>query len=133
MTIGTEPRTPTTPPDPDDGSRHRRWLPSWPPSLPQALVLVIALCLVSGIVGWRVAQDDHPGRDSVDVGFLEDMQTHHLQALELGYAHLEHGSNPTLRHIAREIISFQGVESARCALCSRAGVMTRLPTRLVRR
>jgi uncharacterized protein (DUF305 family) len=38
------------------------------------------------------------------------MQTHHLQAVELGYAYLEHGSNPTLRHVAREIISFQGVE-----------------------
>jgi uncharacterized protein (DUF305 family) len=85
-------------------------LPSWPPSLPQALVLALALCLISGVVGWRLAEDDHPGRGSVDVGVLEDMQTHHLQALELGYAYLEHGQNPTLRHIAREIISFQGVE-----------------------
>jgi uncharacterized protein (DUF305 family) len=73
-------------------------------------VLVVALCLVCGVIGWRVAQDDHPGRGSVDVGFLEDMQTHHLQAVELGYAYLEHGSNPTMRHLAREIISFQGVE-----------------------
>jgi uncharacterized protein (DUF305 family) len=111
MTVSTEPRTPaTTPTDAGDHPKHRRWLPAWPPSLPQALVLVVVLCLVSGVIGWRIAQDDHPGSDSVDVGFLEDMQTHHLQALELGYAYLEHGSNPTLRHIAREIISFQGVE-----------------------
>jgi uncharacterized protein (DUF305 family) len=89
---------------------HRRWLPSWPPSLPQAVILVAALCLVAGVVGWRLAQDDHPGRGSVDAGFLEDMQTHHLQALEIGYAYLEHGSNPTLRHIARDIISTQGIE-----------------------
>ena len=87
-----------------------RWLPTWPPSLPQAVILVVALCLVAGVLGWRLAQDDHPGRGSVDAGFLEDMQTHHLQALEIGYAYLEHGSNPTLRHIARDIISTQGIE-----------------------
>ena len=92
------------------GGTGRRWLPSWPPSLPQAVILVAALCLVAGVVGWRLAQDDHPGRGSVDAGFLEDMQTHHLQALEIGYAYLEHGSNPTLRHIARDIISTQGIE-----------------------
>jgi uncharacterized protein (DUF305 family) len=109
--VDTEPAAPrTVDGEREDGSR-RRWLPSWPPSLPQALILVIALCVVSGVVGWRLAQDDHPGQGSVDVGFLEDMQTHHLQALELGYAYLEHGSNPTMRHIAREIISFQGVET----------------------
>jgi uncharacterized protein (DUF305 family) len=95
--------------DSGDDAR-RRWLPSWPPSLPQAVILVAALCLVAGVVGWRLAQDDHPGRGSVDAGFLEDMQTHHLQALEIGYAYLEHGSNPTLRHIARDIISTQGIE-----------------------
>ena len=88
----------------------RRWLPTWPPSLPQAVILIAALCLVAGVGGWRLAQDDHPGRGSVDVGFLEDMQTHHLQALEIGYAYLEHGSEPTLRHIARDIISDQGIE-----------------------
>ena len=95
--------------DSGDDTR-RRWLPTWPPSLPQAVILIAALCLVTGVVGWRLAQDDHPGRGSVDVGFLEDMQTHHLQALEIGYAYLEHGSEPTLRHIARDIISDQGIE-----------------------
>ena len=95
--------------DSGDDTR-RRWLPTWPPSLPQAVILVAALCLVTGVVGWRLAQADHPSRGSVDAGFLEDMQTHHLQALEIGYAYLEHGSNPTLRHIARDIISTQGIE-----------------------
>jgi uncharacterized protein (DUF305 family) len=71
---------------------------------------VAALCLVAGVGGWRLAQDDHPGRGSVDAGFLEDMQTHHLQALEIGFAYLEHGSDPTLSHIARDIISGQGIE-----------------------
>ena len=89
---------------------RRRWLPSWPPSLPQAVILVAALCLIAGLVGWRLAQDDHPGRGSVDVGFLQDMQTHHLQALELGYAYLEHGTDPTLQHIAHDIITDQGIE-----------------------
>ena len=102
------------PAEPHDGASgddtRRRWLPTWPPSLPQAVILVAALCLVAGVGGWRLAQDDHPGRGSVDACFLEDMQTHHLQALEIGYAYLEHGSNPTLRHIARDIISTQGIE-----------------------
>jgi uncharacterized protein (DUF305 family) len=89
---------------------RRRLLPTWPPSLPQAVILIAALCLVAGVLGWRLAEDDHPGRGSVDAGFLEDMQTHHLQALEIGYAYLEHGSDPTLRHIARDIISTQGIE-----------------------
>jgi uncharacterized protein (DUF305 family) len=92
----------------DDTSR--RGLPTWPPSLPQAAILVAALCLVAGVLGWRLAQDDHPGRGSVDAGFLEDMQTHHLQALEIGFAYLQHGSNPTLSHIAHDIISEQGIE-----------------------
>ena len=101
--------TEALPADSGDDTR-RRWLPSWPPSLPQAVMLVAALCLVAGVVGWRLAQDDHPGRGSVDAGFLEDMQTHHLQAVEIGFAYLEHGSNPTLRHIAHDIISDQGIE-----------------------
>src|SRR5260370_34716488 len=90
---------------------RRRWLPTWPPSLPQAVILVAALCLVAGVLGWRLAQDDHPGRGSVDAGFLEDMQTHHLQALEISFAYLEHGSDPTLSHIARDIISEHGIEA----------------------
>jgi uncharacterized protein (DUF305 family) len=111
MTVETEPRTPAEA-DPAAGGddTRRRWLPVWPPSLPQAVILVIALCLIAGLVGWRLAQADHPGRNSVDAGFLEDMQTHHLQALEIGYAYLEHGTDPTLQHIAHDIITDQGIE-----------------------
>jgi uncharacterized protein (DUF305 family) len=133
MAAGTDVDARPVPSASDDVSESggwRRFLPSWPPSLPQALVLVLALCLVSGLTGWRLAQDDNPGQGSVDVGFLEDMQTHHLQALELGYAYLEHGSDPTLRHIAREIISFQGVEigQMRSVLSNWGEPATRDPT-----
>jgi uncharacterized protein (DUF305 family) len=99
----------TTPEPGDQPPGTRRWL-AWPPTLPQALALVVALLVVSGVIGWRLAQPNHPGRGSVDVGFLQDMQTHHLQALELSYGYLEHGTNPVLRQIAREIISYQAVE-----------------------
>jgi uncharacterized protein (DUF305 family) len=112
VSVETDPRADPSKTQPADGGgdMRRRWLPTWPPSLPQALILVVALCLVAGVVGWRLAQDDHPGSGSVDAGFLEDMQTHHLQALEIGFAYLEHGSNPTLQHIAHDIISEQGIE-----------------------
>jgi uncharacterized protein (DUF305 family) len=99
---------PLTPPD-DGSTAGHRWF-AWPPSPPQALALAVVLCVISGLIGWRVAQPSHPGRNSVDVGFLGDMQTHHLQALELSYGYLEHGSNPVLRQIAREIITDQAIE-----------------------
>ena len=111
VTVETEARAPADIDATAGGDdTRRRWLPTWPPSLPQAVILVAALCVIAGVVGWRLAQDDHPGRGSVDVGFLEDMQTHHLQALEIGYAYLEHGSDPTLQHIAHDIITDQGIE-----------------------
>jgi uncharacterized protein (DUF305 family) len=112
VSVETTSRADPTQPQPSDGGEdtRRRWLPTWPPSLPQAVILVAALCLVAGVLGWRLAQDDHPGRGSVDAGFLADMQTHHLQAVEIGFAYLEHGSNPTLRHIAHDIIAEQGIE-----------------------
>ncbi len=111
VTVETEARAPAdTDPTAGGDDTRRRWLPSWPPTLPQAVILIAALCVIAAVVGWRLAEADHPGPRSVDVGFLEDMQTHHLQALEIGYAYLDHGSDPTLRHIARDIISDQGIE-----------------------
>ncbi|HEX6312239.1 MAG TPA: DUF305 domain-containing protein [Acidimicrobiia bacterium] len=106
----------TLPPDsrpsepPDAGRTTRGWRPSWPPPLPQAIALVLGLVLLAGVVGWRLNEDDRPARDSVDVGFLDDMQLHHAQGLEIAYAYLEHGSNETLRHIARDIVTWQGME-----------------------
>ncbi|MGH9027383.1 MAG: DUF305 domain-containing protein [Acidimicrobiia bacterium] len=88
----------------------RRWLPTWPPSVPQAVILVLALCLLAGMIGWRVAQPGRPGTTSVDAGFLDDMQAHHEQALALSFAYLDVGSDPLLRQSAREIIMFQGTE-----------------------
>jgi len=91
-------------------SGWRRWLPTWPPSIPQAIVLVLALCLLAGVIGWRVAQPDGPGTDSVDAGFLDDMQAHHEQALGMSFAYLDVGDDSLLRQTARELIMFQGTE-----------------------
>jgi uncharacterized protein (DUF305 family) len=111
MTSGIEAleRNQPVKPSDHDVTVGRRWF-AWPPSPPQALVLALVLCVISGLIGWRIAQPSHPGHSSVDVGFLEDMQTHHQQALELSYGYLEHGTNPLLRQIAREIINDQGIE-----------------------
>lgn len=100
-----------TPAEGGDGrSGWRRFLPTWPPSVPQAVALLLACCLLAGVIGWRVAQPDRPGTDSVDAGFLDDMQAHHEQALALSFAYLDVGSDRLLRQLARETIMFQGTE-----------------------
>lgn len=77
------------------------------------IVLVVAALVFGGAVGWRISQDDgpdRPGRDSVDVGFFQDMGKHHNQAIAMAFAYLEHGTDPLLRQIAGEILTYQASE-----------------------
>jgi len=77
------------------------------------IVLVVVALVLGGAIGWRVTKSQDakaPSRDSVDVGFFQDMVSHHNQAVAMGYSYLEHGTDPLLRQIATEIINYQNAE-----------------------
>ena len=78
-----------------------------------ALLLVVSLVFAGG-VGWRIgrAQGEStvPGRSSVDVGFFQDMSTHHNQAVGMAMIYLANGTVPLLRQIAGEIVTYQSSE-----------------------
>src|SRR2546423_15465913 len=97
VSVDTDSRAGASEVQPADSGDHarRRWLPTWPPSLPQAVILVAALCLVTRVVGWRLAPDDHPRRGGVAAGFLQDMPPHHLQAAQVRLLDPEHRRSPT--------------------------------------
>jgi len=78
------------------------------------IALLVAALLLAGAIGWRIgrAQDDAevPGHSSVDVGFFQDMSTHHNQAISMAFTYLAHGTDPLLRQIAGEIVTYQASE-----------------------
>ena len=86
------------------------------PSTGRALwiTLLVAALVFGGAVGWRIgrAQDDAtvPGHNSVDVGFFQDMSTHHNQAVGMAFSYLADGTDPLLRAIASEIVTYQSSE-----------------------
>jgi uncharacterized protein (DUF305 family) len=79
------------------------------------VALVIAMALIGGMIGWLIADsrsDDH-GSD-VDIGFLQDMRTHHEQAVEMAFTYLGLAdTNPGLRTVAGSIIVGQEIEVGR--------------------
>ena len=78
----------------------------------QLIAAIAALLYLAGSVGYllgsRPAGD--PERDSVDVGFLYDMITHHEQAIALASMELENGENPDVAVLAREVLTTQAYE-----------------------
>lgn len=70
----------------------------------------LALLLIAGIIGYTVGRGRPPGRDSVDVGFLYDMITHHEQAQYMANLELVNGSEEAVQVFAREILKFQSFE-----------------------
>jgi uncharacterized protein (DUF305 family) len=65
------------------------------------------------VVGWRIGDGEsssHPGAKSVDVGFYEDMSTHHQQAITMALDYLRNGNDPKLLQLAREIVTYQSSE-----------------------
>jgi uncharacterized protein (DUF305 family) len=74
------------------------------------VVLIVLVAVVAAFGGWWWAQPEHPGNDSVDVGFLYDMTDHHNQAMGMSFVYRDRGTDPLLRHIASEIIAYQGAE-----------------------
>ena len=72
------------------------------------------MVLVVGVLGGWLARtyipEAHPDRASVDVGFLDDMTTHHQQAVGMGLTYQQRGTDPMLGHMAREIVTSQSAE-----------------------
>ena len=95
----------------DDGPRRRRFLPP-PPTRLQLIFLVLALLYLAGSVGYFLGSPSsgHPGKNSVDVGFLHDMISHHEQAVAMATVELGAGADNGTRVFAREILTLQAYE-----------------------
>jgi uncharacterized protein (DUF305 family) len=73
-------------------------------------ILGLALAFLGFAVGVFATRDDPPGAGSVDVGFLQDMSTHHDQGIGVARLAAAYGEDPTVRSYAREIIAAQSYE-----------------------
>ena len=76
----------------------------------RALTLGAALAFLGFAVGMVVTRERPPGEGSVDVGFYQDMITHHEQALGVATVTIGNGSDPVIRSFAREVLIFQSQE-----------------------
>ncbi len=78
-------------------------------------VIALAIAVLCGALGWVVGNNRAiPDPNSTDTGFLQDMRTHHEQAVYLGLYFLSlDGTDRDLRDIAREITFGQGIEIGR--------------------
>ena len=72
--------------------------------------LILALCFLSGVIGWKVTQPSTPDRGSADVGFLYDMVNHHNQAIAMSRIELFEGEVEDVKTFADEIARFQSYE-----------------------
>ena len=91
--------------------------PTPPPTQPSRALwalLLVAVVLLGGAVGWRIGRaqgdDEVPSHNSVDVGFFQDMSTHHNQAVGMAFTYLANGTDPLLHQIAGEIVTYQSSE-----------------------
>jgi uncharacterized protein (DUF305 family) len=95
--------------DASDVDAGLRWYQ--PPSALQAIAMVVALLFLGGVAGWALASgtlDDAP--NEVDVGFLQDMITHHEQAIVLSLPALDGAEDPSTRQHAQDVLLFQAKE-----------------------
>lgn len=79
------------------------------------VVVCLAIAILCGGLGWLVGNNRAiPDPNSIDIGFLQDMHTHHEQAVAVGLLFLElDGTSPALRDMARETVFGQSVEVGR--------------------
>ncbi len=112
MTGVTTPDAPPKSPGPGtpdvDGEPGRSRGPSpW-----QIVGLVVAVCLLAGIIGWKIGDraPSKPSASSVDVGFFYDMSAHHQQAISMALDYVRNGDDPRLLQMAKEIVTYQSSE-----------------------
>ena len=99
---------------PDEMPDEMLVLPWWQNPWNLVAILLGVLVLAGGagfVIGERHAT---PQPNSTDVGFLQDMRTHHEQAVEMGLIYIsKSGTDPNVELIAREIAFGQAVDSGR--------------------
>lgn len=77
----------------------------------QWLVSLVVLVIVAAGVGYTIGdRDTRPGRESVDVGFLDDMIAHHEQAIQLSHIQLFNGAERDVTGFARRTVASQSYE-----------------------
>ncbi len=71
-----------------------------------------ALMYFAASIGYilGIRYDSSPDPNQVDVGFLQDMISHHEQAVEMSNIELADGAVPDVQAFAREILTFQAYE-----------------------
>ncbi len=75
-------------------------------------IAVVAVLLLGAAVGLLIKlpgadNSSTPARDSVDVGFTQDMSTHHLQGVTMANIAREKTADPAIRQLAFDIASTQ--------------------------
>ncbi|GAB3994499.1 DUF305 domain-containing protein [Nocardioides marmoraquaticus] len=70
---------------------------------PLLVVLVAAAIGLAVLAGARLAGPDAPADDSVDAGFLRDMQVHHAQAVEMSVLVRDRTDDERVRGMALDI------------------------------
>ena len=79
-------------------------------SWPKVIVLVAAFCFLAGSAGYLLGRGRPPDAGSVDVGFYQDMITHHEQARTMAILEYANGADETVRTFAREVLIQQSYE-----------------------
>jgi uncharacterized protein (DUF305 family) len=79
------------------------------------VALVLGSLAMAGLLGFVIGEASAtPDPNAVDIGFLQDMRTHHEQAVAMGNIYLsKSGTDPNLAIIAQEIVVDQSVEVGR--------------------
>ncbi|MHA6627708.1 DUF305 domain-containing protein [Pseudonocardia sichuanensis] len=109
--VSTPTAPPTTPPDP--APPEAGWIR---PAL--AVVAAVGLLLLGAAGGLLLGMPGSsgpvvPGRDSVDVGFAQDMTVHHQQAVTMASWERDHTSDPVLHQLASDIEATQEAQIGR--------------------
>ncbi len=89
-------------------------LPWWRNPL-NIIVLTVAFAILCGAAGFVIGNNRAlPDPNATDVGYLQDMRTHHDQAVQMSLIFLTVAdTDPSLRTVAREIIVGQSIETGR--------------------
>jgi uncharacterized protein (DUF305 family) len=88
---------------------------SWWQHPVNVITLLVGAALIAGMIGWLIADaSSEPSGGDVDVGFLQDMRSHHDQAVQMAFMYLAMpDTDPGLRVVARNIVLSQGIDIGR--------------------